>query len=279
IESILENMGQDGAALVTALGKANNKQFKAITDNLLKTAGIARATLADFNKQVNASTKTNAQFASDLQKLAASGYGDLAQALAAQGDDAAVALAHQAAGSSKGAASANKAVKANAATLTGTDLTNALTLLSTLKGKSGAGIADVIAAGLDWPTIAALAPKIASQIKSVPGYNAFVQQVKGQGIAMAQGGILNAPTVLAGERGPEAYIPLNNSARSRGILSATAAAFGSHVVPASRFTSGGYDNRPVVREGDRITNITLNGAKQSSAEQAADLVRHLSFVR
>ena len=139
VESLLEGMGQDGYALVNSLAGASAKQFNDIVNKLKKTGDVAKATLADFDKQLNASTKTNQQFAADLQKLAAEGYGDLAQALAAQGDSNAQALAHQAAGDSKAAATANKTVGTAQATLTGDDLANSLILLSTLRGGPGRG--------------------------------------------------------------------------------------------------------------------------------------------
>lgn len=283
VESLLENMGQDGYALVNSLAGASAKQFKDIVAKLQKTGDVAKATLADFDKQLNASTKTNQQFAADLQKLAAEGYGDLAQALAAQGDSNAQALAHQAAGDSKAAATANKTVGKAQATLTGDDLTNSLILLSTLRGGPGRGYADLIAAGLGPDVIKSIVPKMTAQIAALPHANkdVFVRQWVSQGgKAMAAGGILTRPTaVLAGEAGvAEAFIPLTSTARSRALLAASAAALGYHLVPASRYASHSYGDSAAGRGGDRITNITLNGAKQTSAEQAADIARHMTFV-
>ncbi|KIZ16828.1 hypothetical protein SNA_17670 [Streptomyces natalensis ATCC 27448] len=284
LKSTLEGMGQDGYALVNALAKASNRQFKDIADKLQKTGELAKATLGDFTKQLGTSTQQSQQFAADLQKLAAQGFGNLAQALAAQGDANAMAVAHQAAtGSSKGAAAANKAVTTAQSTLTGDDLANSLILLSTLRGGKGRGYADLIAAGLGVDVIKALVPKMTKQISGLPTANkdVFVRQWVSQGgQAMAIGGILTQPTpVLAGEAGvPEAFIPLNASIRSRALLAASAAALGFHLVPASRYASSGYRDHWSGGSGDRITNITLNGAKQSSAEQAADIARHMNFV-
>lgn len=283
VESLLENMGQDGYALVNSLAGASTKQFNDIVKKLQKTGDVAKATLADFDKQLNASTQQNQQFAADLQKLAAEGYGDLASALAAQGDSNAVTLAHQAAGSSKDAATANKAVGKAQGTLTGDDLTNSLILLSTLRGGTGRGYADLIAAGLGTDVIKALVPKMTKQIAALPDANksTFVRQWVSQGgTAMAAGGILTKATpVLAGEAGiPEAFIPLAQTSRSRALLAASAAALGYHLVPASRYASGGYSDGRAGYGGDRINNITLNGAKQTTAEQAMDVARYMSFV-
>lgn len=283
VESLLENMGQDGYALVNSLAGASTKQFNDIVKKLQKTGDVAKATLADFDKQLNASTQQNQQFAADLQKLAAEGYGDLASALAAQGDSNAVTLAHQAAGSSKDAATANKAVGKAQGTLTGDDLTNSLILLSTLRGGTGRGYADLIAAGLGTDVIKALVPKMTKQIAALPDANksTFVRQWVAQGgTAMAAGGILTKATpVLAGEAGvPEAFIPLAQTSRSRALLAASAAALGYHLVPASRWASHGYSDGRAGYGGDRINNITLNGAKQTTAEQAMDVARYMSFV-
>ncbi|WP_405673280.1 phage tail tape measure protein [Streptomyces sp. NBC_01530] len=284
VEALLEGMGEDGYALVNSLAGASDKQFKSIVAKLQKTGDVAKASLKDFNEQLNASTKTNQQFAADLQKLASEGFGDLAQALASQGDANAMTVAHQAATGNKwDAAKANANVGKAQNTLTGDDLVNSLTLLSTLRGGPGRGYADLIAAGLGTDVIKALVPKMTAQIAALPAANkdTFVRQWVAQGgKAMALGDILTRPTpVLAGEAGvPEAFIPLARTARSRALLAASAAALGYHLVPASRYASNGYGGQWGGGGGDRITNITLNGAKQSSAEQAADIARHMNFV-
>ncbi|MGW6603331.1 phage tail tape measure protein [Streptomyces sp. NPDC055036] len=285
VQALLEAMGTEGYSLVNALAGASDKQFKDITSKLLKTGEIAKASLADFTKQIGAATKGSSQFATDLQALAARGYGDLAQALAAQGDQAAMDLARQAAtGSTKDVAAANSAVKANSAALSGEDLANALVLLSTLRAKPGRGYAELIAAGLDTGVIRALVPRMMAQINALPSANKakFLQQFAGQGgvTAMARGGILTQPTaVLGGEAGvPEAWIPFDGSSRSRGLLARSAAAMGYRLTPASRYGAAPAGGRPVVREGDRIANVHLYGAKQTSAEQAMDVARHMQLI-
>ncbi|HEY5834976.1 phage tail tape measure protein [Streptomyces sp.] len=283
IRSILEGMGEDGYALVQALAKASDKQFADIAAKLKATAGVAKAGLADFQRQVSGATKESAQFASDLQKLAAQGYGSLAQALAAQGDAAAQDLAHQAAGDSKAAAAADRAVKGSGQTLTGEELANALTLLSTLRGGRGRGFEDLIRAGLDVATIRALVPKMMKQISALPSAykTEFLKEWGGQSgvTAMARGGLLTRPTaVLAAEAGvPEWFIPQNGSARSAALLSAAAAGMGYQLVPAGRWaghTSAGGGTTHV----DRSQEIHLHAANQSLGEQRADLLRHMEAL-
>ncbi|MGJ5898544.1 phage tail tape measure protein [Streptomyces niveiscabiei] len=284
IRSLLEGMGEDGAALVAALAGASDKQFKDITAKLLKTGEFAKTTLADFTRQLGASTAQSKQFAADLQTLAARGFGSLAQALAAQGDTSAQALARQAVtGSPKDVAAANKTVEGAQGTLSGDDLADALTLLSTLRGAPGRGYADLIAAGLDVAAIRALVPKMTGQIKALPAAykDTFVRQwVQQGGKAMARGGILTGPQmVLGGEAGvPESWIPWTPSARSRGLLAATASALGYQLVPAARYGSGRTGSTAPAQEVTRTVNVTLNGARQSTAEQAADIARHMAWV-
>ncbi|MCX5137574.1 phage tail tape measure protein [Streptomyces sp. NBC_00340] len=283
LQAMLEGMGEEGYALVNALAGASDKQFKSITTKLQKTGELAKATLADFNKQLGASTKENQQFAADLQKLAAQGFGDLAQALAAQGDASAMTLAHEAAGNSKSAAAANKSVGTAQNTLTGEDLANSLVLLSTLRGGQHRGYADLIAAGLDTATIKALVPKMTKQISSLPTANkdTFVRQwVQQGGKAMALGGVLSRPTmVLGGEAGVrESWIPWTNTARSKGLLARTAAGMGYHLVPAGRYSSGATSTAAIAREVSKQITVNLYGAKQTAAEQAHDLARVISFV-
>ncbi|MFJ6293190.1 phage tail tape measure protein [Streptomyces griseoviridis] len=279
LQAMLEGMDEDGYALVNALASASDKQFKSIVAKLQKTGDLAKATLADYTAQMNSATKAGGAFQANLLKLSAMGYGALAAQLASQGDEAAQTLAAAAVKDPRAAASATKAAQANASLLSGDDLTNAMTLLGVLRAKPGAGIADVIAAGLDWATIRALAPKIAKEIKSVRGSEYFVDQMRGQSVAMARGGILpdSSYTVLAGERGTggEAYIPLGagNRGRSTALLSSVAGNFGYSLTPV-RAAGGGT----VVHQVTNHRSVTLHGARQSSAEQAHDIVRHMDFI-
>ncbi|MFF9123156.1 phage tail tape measure protein [Streptomyces sp. NPDC014889] len=279
VEDILRGMGEEGRALVNALAGASTKQFNAIVKNLKALAPTAKATLADYTKQLTSANKAGGDFQKNLLKLASMGYTDLATQLAAQGDDAAQAVAAAAVQNKTSAAAADKAAKANAALLSSEDLSNAMILLGVLRSNPGAGIADVIAAGLDWATVRALAPKIAKEIKGISGSGTFVEQMKGQNIALAKGGILpdSSYTVLAGERGTggEAYIPLGagNRARSTALLQAVAGNFGYHLAPIR-----GGGGQTVVQHITKHYTVQLDGAKQTTGEQLADINRHMAFV-
>lgn len=279
VEAMLESMGQDGYDLVNKLAGASNKQFQDIIKKLKQTGDTAKVTLADYEKQLGGATQQSQQFAADLQKLAAEGFGDLAQQLASQGDANAMTLAHEAAGNSKAAASANSQVSKAQNTLTGQDLTDSLTLLSTLRSGPGKGYADLIAAGLSVDTIKALVPKMTAQIKALPDADkaTFIRQWVAQGgKPMALGGILTSATpVLAGEAGPEAFIPLTQTARSRALLATAAAALGYRLVSARQFASLGATQPAGTTHVDQSRTIHLHGANQTLAEQRADLMRHM----
>jgi TP901 family phage tail tape measure protein len=284
LQSMLEGMGEDGYALVNSLAGASDKQFKAIVAKLQKTGDLAKATLKDFTKQLQGSTKESQQFSADLQKLAAEGFGDLAQALAAQGDANAMDIAHQAATGNKfEAAKANIEVGKAQNTLTGEDLANSLTLLTTLRGGPNRGYADLIAAGLDVATIKALVPKMTKQIAALPAANkgAFIKQWVAQGgKPMALGGVLTRPTmVLGAEAGvPESWIPWNRSPRSRALLARTASAMGYRLVPAGRYRGSGASTAAIAQEVSRQITVNLYGAKQTAGEQAHDIARVINFV-
>ncbi|MER6844856.1 phage tail tape measure protein [Streptomyces platensis] len=236
----LRDMGNDGAAMVSALAKASNKQFKDIVANLRKLAPLAKATLADYTKQLNASNKTSSAFQANLAKLAGMGYGDLAMQLAGQGDEAAQKIAAEAAGSSSKAKAANASAKNASKTLTGDELAQLVQIIAAVKS-SKTGIHDVASTtGLGEDDIVAVATKAATQIKSSLGSRStrFLSDLtKAQkGLAYANGGIrpgiygtrAGAVTFAEPATGGEAYIPLgaNKRASATAVLGDVANRFG-----------------------------------------------------
>ncbi|MEW5658359.1 phage tail tape measure protein [Streptomyces cinereoruber] len=285
LQGMLEAMGEEGYALVNALAGASDKQFRDIADKLKRTGALAKATLSDFTAQLGGATKESQAFAADLQKLAAQGFGDLAQALAAQGDPAAMALAREAVGNRAAATAANSAIGQAQSTLTGEDLANSLVLLSTLRSGPGKGYAELAAAGLDIAVVKKLVPRMMGQINSLPEmYKAtFLRQWAGQQggvVAMARGGILTRPSlVLGGEAGvPESWIPHDGSARSRMLLARTATRMGYQLTPATRYRSTAQAGSGAGTTITRHYEVHLHGAKQSSAEQAMDVARQMSLI-
>ncbi|MFF3547041.1 phage tail tape measure protein [Streptomyces platensis] len=243
----LRDMGNDGAAMVSALARASKKQFADIVANLRKLAPLAKATLADYTKQLNASTKTSSAFQANLAKLAGMGYGDLAMQLAGQGDEAAQKIAAQAAKSSSKAKEANTSAKNASKTLTGDELSQLVQIIAAVKS-SKTGIHDVAATtGLGEEDIVAVATKAATQIKSSLGSRStrFLSDLtKAQkGLAYANGGIrpgiygtrAGAVTFAEPATGGEAYIPLgaNKRASATNVLSEVANRFGVGLTDAN----------------------------------------------
>ncbi|WP_112469413.1 hypothetical protein [Streptomyces triticisoli] len=192
IEETLRGMGESGRALVASLAKASNKQFAEIVKNLRKLAPTAAATLADYTKQLTATTAGSKKFQDNLLKLAASGYGDLAMQLAGQGDADAMAIAAAAVKSPAAAKKANTALQAHEKLLSADELAAAAQMMGALS-KKGATVEDVVKAGVSWPMLAHLAPRYAKEIKALAGGPSFVKGMKERGIALAQGGLLLGP--------------------------------------------------------------------------------------
>lgn len=276
----LRDMGAEGATMVSALAKASKSQFNSIVANLRKLAPLAKATLADYTKQLNASNKTNASFQANLAKLAGMGYGDLAMQLAGQGDDAAQKIAAEAAKSSSKAKTANTSAKTAAKTLTSEELAQLVQIIAAVKS-SKTGIHDVASAtGLGEDDIVAVATKAATQIKSSLGSRStrFLSDLtKAQkGLAYANGGIrpgiygtrAGAVTFAEPSTGGEAYIPLgaNKRASATRVLGDVAGRFGVGIADASAARV------VVIREqgplvGTQTFHVTSGGNAADTARQ------------
>ncbi|MGC4912734.1 hypothetical protein [Streptomyces albogriseolus] len=226
IEEILRGLGESGRSLVAGLAKASNRQFNDIVKNLRKLAPTAAATLADYTKQLNATTTTSKKFQDNLLRLAASGYGDLAMQLAGQGDTEAMALAAAAVKSPAAAKKAQAAVKASETLLTAEELEAAALLMGALSTK-GATVEDVVKAGVSWPMLVRLAPRYAAQIKKLAGGPSFVRGMKERGISLAEGGLLVGPGTSTSDS-----IPLWGSHGEYMVKAAAVARYGTKFMDA-----------------------------------------------
>ncbi|MFF9787203.1 phage tail protein [Streptomyces nigrescens] len=243
----LREMGDQGAAMVSALAKASNRQFKDIVANLRRLAPLAKATLADYTRQINASTKTSTTFQQNLSKIAAMGYGDLAMQLAGQGDEAAQKLAAEAAGSSSKAKAANTSAKNAGKTLSSEELSQLVQIIAAVKS-SKTGIHDVAAStGLGEDEIVTVATKASSQIKSSLGSRStrFLSDLTRaqKGMAYENGGIRAGLYATQGglvrfaepSTHGEGYVPLAPSKRASAtaVLGDIAGRFGLGLTPAN----------------------------------------------
>ncbi|MET8585738.1 phage tail tape measure protein [Streptomyces collinus] len=265
----LRDMGADGAKVVAALAKASKKQFKQIIDDLKKLGPTAKATLADYTKQLNESTKTDATFQANLTKLAGMGYGDLAAQLAAQGDDAAKKLAADAVKDKKAAKKANDAAKKSKGTLSDEERTELVQIIAAIKS-SKTGIHDVAATtSLGEDEIISVATKAKSQISKSLGDRAtkFLADLSRaqKHLSYADGGIRAGLYATSGgiirfaepETHGEAYLPLSPSKRRSAlpVLADVAHRFGLGLTDVGA-------TRPVVvvRDGD-TTNVSVTAVR------------------
>jgi TP901 family phage tail tape measure protein len=261
----LRDMGAEGATVVAALAKASKKQFNEIIDNLRKLGPLAKATLADYTKQLNDSTKTDSTFQANLSKLASMGYGDLAMQLAAQGDDAAKKLAADAVKNKKSAKKANDAAKKAKTTLSDEERTELVQIIAAISS-SKTGIHSVAAkTQLGEDEIITVANKAKGQISKSLGSRAakFMADLAraNQHLSYADGGIRAGMYATQGgivrfaepETHGEAYLPLSPSKRRSAlpVLADVAHRFGLGLqdVSAGRQVV-------VVRSGD-TTHVTV----------------------
>ncbi|THA29177.1 phage tail tape measure protein [Streptomyces sp. A1277] len=278
----LRDMGEEGAAMVAALAKASKKQFTEIVNNLKKLGPLAKASLADYTKQLNASTKGDATFQSNLTKLAGMGYGALATQLAGQGDEAAQKLAAEAVKNKSKASAANTAAKKAATQLTDDELGQLIQIIAAIK-TSKTGIHDVAGStGLGEDEIIAAATKGTSQIEMSLGGRAsrFLADLNkaNKGLAYANGGIRSgiyatkggAVTFAEPATGGEAYIPLGASKRgpATDVLRDVAGRFGVGLTDAA----GGGGRVVIIREqapliGSQTWQVTTGGNAADTARK------------
>ncbi|MFI1161358.1 phage tail tape measure protein [Streptomyces sioyaensis] len=284
----LRDMGAEGASMVSHLAKASKSQFNSIVANLRRLAPLAKATLADYTKQLNSSNKTSSSFQANLAKLASRGYGDLAMQLAGQGDDAAQKIAAEAAKSSSKAKAANASAKTAAKSLSGDELGQLVQIIAAVKS-SKTGIHDVASStGLGEDDIITIATKASAQIKSSLGsrsakFLADLARAR-KGLSYADGGIrpgiygtrAGAVTFAEPSTGGEAYIPLggNKRASATAVLGDVAHRFGVGLTDA---TAG----RVVVisQEGPTTVNVPVTKTNASAYDIGHQVGRQMRRAR
>ncbi|MFJ1827360.1 phage tail tape measure protein [Streptomyces sp. NPDC088178] len=285
----LRDLGEEGAALVASLAKASKKQFDDIVANLRKLGPLAKASLADYTKQLNASNKASSTFQTNLAKLASMGYGDLATQLAGQGDEAAQKLAAEAVKNKGKASSANTAAKTSGKQLSGDELEQLIQIIAAVKtAKTGLhAVADTTGLGED--EIITVANKATAQIKSSLGLRSaqFLADLAraNKGLSYANGGIREgiyatrggAVTFAEPSTGGEAFIPLGPGKRTAAtkVLRDVAGRFGVGLTDMSA-------TRPVVivqGGGDTNVNVTAVRTGASASDIGAQVGRSVRRAR
>jgi hypothetical protein len=244
--------------MATGSTKYINDMAKALRD-LQKTA---KASLTDYTRQLTNANKVNKDFADDLAKLAAMGYGDLASQLAAQNDEAAQQLADAAVKDKGKAAKANAQAKAANNALTADQVAQLVQIIAAISSnkvgihdvaaKTGLGENEIIeignkAKGQIFSSLGSRAEKFISDLRKANAHQAYANGGIRAGLYATRGGIVR---FAEPETHGEAYVPLSPSKRRTAlpVLADVAHRFGVGLTDASA-------GRPVivVRHGDTIT--------------------------
>jgi hypothetical protein len=273
VAEALAAMGEDGMKLAHKMATGSTRYINDMAKALRNLQKTAKASLTDYTRQLSNANKVNKDFADDLAKLAAMGYGDLASQLAAQNDTAAQQLADAATRDRKKAADANAKVKAANNALTSEQVTELVQIIAAISSKT-TGIHDVAAkTGLGEDEIIAVANKAKGQISSSLGSRStrFLADLgrANKHLSYADGGIRAGMYATQGgivrfaepETHGEAYLPLSPSKRRSAlpVLADVAHRFGVGLTDASA-------SRPVVvvRDGD-TTNVSVTAVRTGAS--------------
>jgi hypothetical protein len=236
----LAGMGEDGLKIAEKMAKGTDKYVAQMSIALRNLEKEARARLGDFTEQLRHDSANNQIFQNNLAKLASMGYGDLASQLSAQGDQAAMDIAAEAAGSKSKAKKANEEVKKRKAQMTSDEMAKFIEIIAALTSKN-VGIHQVAdKTGLGEDEIIEVANKGKLKLHQLLGAKAlkFLQDLgkANAGKAYADGGIRAGMYATQGgiirfaeptTRG-EAYIPLGQNKRGSAtrVLGDVASRFG-----------------------------------------------------
>ncbi|MEU9120051.1 phage tail tape measure protein [Streptomyces sp. NPDC048506] len=288
VAKALEEMGEDGVALTRKMARGSSTYVKSMAAQLTKLAGTAKATLADYTGQLQNAVKDSTAFQNNLSKLAANGYGALAQRLAEQNDESAETLAAQATKDPKKAKQANTAAKNAASALDSDQLTDLVKVIGVLaKNKGIHAVAE--AGALDEDRVIEIANRAKGQIKKTGKADRFLADLvkANAGKAYADGGIWE-PGVYSSQRGlikfaeretrGESYIPHAPAKRGRAsaVLAETADRFGYSLTPRRLVDAAdGRARVVVVHQAPAIGSQTIHVAQSpASADDIASAVSY-----
>ncbi|MFJ7422730.1 phage tail tape measure protein [Streptomyces uncialis] len=294
VADALEAMGEDGVELTRRMATGSRKNLDNMVGDLKRLGLVAKSTLVtlgDFTSQLKGATKDQKGFETNLARLAAWGYGDLARQLAEQGDEEAQTLAAQAVKSRSKAKTGNAAAKAAAATVADDDLPDLIRIIGAIKSSRTGIHAVADALEMDEDEVIRIANAGRTRIKSVLGSKStkFMADLgrANRELSYAQGGILT-PGIYATSNGVvrfaepstggEAFIPLGASTRGNAtnVLRDVANRFGYRLAADGGTVARPVDARPaggvqivVVREQPAALvgsmPVTVNGGGDRSA--------------
>ena len=289
VAEALAAMGKDGVALTKKMANGSTKYINEMAAALRGLAAEAKASLADYTRELNKATTADSAFSKNLATLAARGYGDLAKQLAAQGDEAAAQLAASAVGDNKKASAANTAAKKANSALTKDQVQDLVAIIAAVK-TSKTGLHDVAdTTGIGEDDIVTIASKAKAQISSSLGSRAakFLADLgrAEKGLSYANGGIRSgiyathggAVTFAEPQTGGEAFIPLGASKRRQAtnVLRDVAGRFGVGLTDMAATRQ-----IVVVREGgDTHVNVTTVRTGASASDIGTQVGRQMRRVR
>ncbi|TQK44404.1 TP901 family phage tail tape measure protein [Streptomyces sp. SLBN-118] len=302
VANALAEMGEEGVSLTRKMATGSSRYVRSMAKDLRDLAAASKANLGEYTGQLRQAVKDQTGFETNLAKLAAGGYGDLAKRLAAQGDQDAADLAAQAVKDKKKAKAANDAARSAGKTVPSDDLPDLVAIISAVKSKSTGLHAVANTTGLDEDHIIEIANLALSRLKSALGSKGakfFADLARAnKGLSYANGGILT-PGLYATSGGlikfaepeaqGEAYIPLGAAKRSSAtaVLNDVASRFGMRLSSASAApTMRLVEARPqtaikvtVVQQQTKALvehmPITVQGRDTSPQELSGEIMRRL----
>ncbi|MFF4409796.1 phage tail tape measure protein [Streptomyces sp. NPDC001404] len=281
VAKALEEMGKDGVELTRKMATGSSKYVRDMAQDLRDLAKASKASLGDYTGQLQSAVKDQNVFQSNLAKLAAAGYGDLAARLAAQGDQAAADLADQAVRDSRTAREANNASKDASGTLSGDQLSALVQIIGAVKDKNTGLHAVADTTGLDEELIITVANKARGQIEQALGsrstrlLNDLLRA--NRGLSYADGGIRAGMYATSGgivrfaepETGGEAYLPLGLSKRRQAtaVLDDVAGRFGYALTGLQDASAGRVQVVVVQQAAPLIGTQTIQVDRPGATEQ------------
>lgn len=303
VADALEAMGEDGVELTRKMATGSSGYVKAMTRDLEKLGVVARATLTDYTAQLRQAVKDQSTFETNLSRLAAMGYGDLAKLLADQGDTDAETLAAEAVRSPGRAKQANDQAKAAAKAVPDGDLPDLIAIISAITSPTTGIHAVAEKTGLGEDRVIEVAALGRTRIRQARGTkaNLFLSDLDkaGRHLAYADGGVLT-PGIYATSNGiirfsepetdGEAFLPLGAAKRPQAtaVLQDVAARFGyaltkkaTHILPLVDARPAGAVQVVIVREqpaaliGSMPVTVTGSVDAKTADRVGSEIMRRL----
>ncbi|MER0443013.1 phage tail tape measure protein [Streptomyces sp. Edi4] len=281
VAKALEAMGEDGVDLVHKMATGSRTYLNQMASDLRGLANTAKASLADYTRELTTANNTNADFQKNLIKLAGMGFGDLAAQLNQQGDAAAQDLAAQAVRDRGKASQANTQAKTAGAQLTSDETGEIVQIIGAVtSSKVGLHqVADTTTLAED--EIIRVLAKAGQQVKTAlgdRGSKLLDDLSRAQrGLSYADGGIREGIYATSNglvrfaepSTGGEAYLPLGLSKRPQAtnVLGDVASRFGYALVGRQDASAGRVQVIVIQQAAPLIGTQTIQIDRPGATEQ------------